>query len=103
MRLISLNCENESVCNDCHNTSEVNSLNKYGNNPSSGGRSGNATKGILEEYPKCVQGVFLFPGEYHIDLKQDAEPVTLPPRRVPESMKEAVKMELSRMIDIDIM
>ena len=25
MRLISLNCENKSVCNDCHNTSEVNS------------------------------------------------------------------------------
>ena len=24
MRLISLNCENKSVCNDCHNASEVN-------------------------------------------------------------------------------
>ena len=102
MRLISLNCENKSVCNDCHNTSEVNSLNRHGNNPSSGGRSGNAKKGILEKYPKCFRGVGLFPGEYHIDLKQDAEPVIHPPRRVPESMKEAVKKELSRMIDIDI-
>ena len=44
----------------------------------------------------------LFPGEYHIDFKQDAEPVIQPPRRVPESMKEAVKKELSRVIDIDI-
>ena len=42
MRLISLNCENKSVCNDCHSTSEVNLLNRDGNNPSSGGRSGNA-------------------------------------------------------------
>ena len=57
---------------------------------------------ILEKYPKCLRGVGLFPGEYHIDLKQDAEPVIHPPRRVPESMKEAVKKELSRMIDIDI-
>ena len=63
MRLISLNCENKSVCNDCHNTSEVNSLNRDGNNPSSGGRSGNAKKGILEKYPKCFQGVGLFPCE----------------------------------------
>ena len=102
MRLISLNCENKSVCNDCHNTSEVNSLNRDGNNPSSGGRSGNAKKGILEKYPKCFRGVGLFPGEYHIDLKQDAKPVIHPPRRVPGSMKEAVKKELSRMIDIDI-
>ena len=61
MRLISLNCENKSVCNDCHNTSEVNSLNRDGNNPSSGGRSGNAKKGILEKYPKCFRGVGLFP------------------------------------------
>ena len=102
MRPISLNCENKSVCNDCHNTSEVNLLNKDGNNPSSGGRSDNAKKGILEKYPKCFRGVGLFPGEYHIDLKQDAEPVIHPPRRVPESMREAVKKELSRMIEIDI-
>ena len=46
MRLISLNCENKSVCNDCHNASEVNSLNKDGNNPSYGGQSGNAKKDI---------------------------------------------------------
>ena len=55
MRLISLNCENKSVCN---NTSEVN----RDGNPSSGGRSGNAKKGILEKYPKCFRGVGLFPG-----------------------------------------
>ena len=102
MRLISLNCENKSVCNDCHNTSEVNSLNKDVNNPSSGGRSGNAKKGILEKYPKCFRGVGLCPAEYHIDLKQDAEPLIHPPRRVPEPMKEAVKKELSRLIDIGI-
>ena len=102
MILISLNCDNKSVCNDCHNTSEVNSLNKDGNNPESGGRSGNAKKGILEKYPKCFRGVGIFPGEYHIDFKQDADPVIHPPRRVPGSMKVAVQKELSRMIDIDI-
>ena len=69
MRLISLNCENKSVCHDCHNISEVNSLNKYGNNRSSGGHSDNANKDILDKYPKCFRGVGLFPGEYYIDLK----------------------------------
>ena len=43
-----------------------------------------------------------FSGEYHIDLKQDAEPVIHPPRRVPESLKESMKKELSRMIQLDI-
>ena len=36
------------------------------------------------------------------ELKQDAEPVIHPPRRVPESMKGAVKKELKRMIEIDV-
>ena len=100
MRLISLNCENKSVCNDCHDTSEVNSQMEI-------------THHLVDvvvmrrnAYSRNTRNVFevvgLFPGEYHIDLKQDAEPVIHPPRRVPESMKEAVKKELSRMIAIDI-
>ena len=83
-------------------TSQVSSLTKEGDNPSSSGRKGDATGDLLNKYPKCFRGVGLFSGEYHIDLKQDAEPVIHPPRHVPESLKESVKKELSRKIQLDI-
>ena len=95
LQLISLNCEHKSACNDCHNNSQVHIL-------SSGEGNGDAKEKLLEKYPKCFRGVGLFSGEYHIDLKQNAEPVIHPPRRVPESMKDAVKKELQRMIEIDV-
>ena len=87
LQLISRNCEHKSACNDCHNNSQVHTL-------SSGEGNGDAKEKLLEKYPKCFRGVGLFSGEYHIDLKQDAEPVIHPPRRVPESIKDAVKKEL---------
>ena len=100
LRLISLNCEQKSACYDCHDTSQVSSLKKEGDNPSFSGRKGDAKGDLLNKYPKCFRG--LFSGEYHIDLKQDVEPVIHPPRRVLESLKESVKKKLSRMIQLDI-
>ncbi|KAK2185169.1 hypothetical protein NP493_244g02014 [Ridgeia piscesae] len=75
---------------------------KEGNSISSGEDNCVAKEKLLYKYPKCFRGVDLFSGEYHIALKQDAEPVLHPPRRVPESMKDAVKKELKRMIEIDV-
>ena len=67
----------------------------------SGEGNGDAKEKLLEKYPKCLRGGLFF-GEYHIDLKRDAEPVIHPPRRVPDSMKDIVKKELKRMIEIDV-
>ncbi|KAK2190146.1 hypothetical protein NP493_86g04009 [Ridgeia piscesae] len=100
LRLISLNCEQNSACNDCHKNSQLNAIQEEGNSESPGEGNGDAKEKLLEKYPKCFRGVGFFSGEYHIDLKQDAEPAIHPPRHVPESMKDAVKKELKRMIEI---
>ena len=60
LRLISLNCEQKSACYDCHDTSQVSSLKKEGDNPSSSGRKGDAKGDLLNKYPKCFRGVGLF-------------------------------------------
>jgi len=71
---------------------------KEWNSASSGEGNGDAKEKILKKCPNCFRGVGLFSGEYQIDLKQDAEPVIHPPRRIPESIKDVVKKELKRMI-----
>ena len=86
LRLISLNCEQNSACNDCHKNSQRNAIPEEGNSKSSGEGNDNTKEKLLERYPKCFRGVGLFSGEYDIDLKKDAEPVIHPPRRVLESM-----------------
>ncbi|KAK2183659.1 hypothetical protein NP493_301g03014 [Ridgeia piscesae] len=102
LRLISLNCEQNSACIDCHKKNQLNAIQEEGNSKLSGEGNGDAKEKLLEKYPKCFRGVGLFSGVYHIDLKQDAEPVIHPPRRDPESMKDAVEKELKRMIEIDV-
>ena len=83
LRLISLNCEQKSACYDCHDTRQVSSMKKEGDNPSSSGRKGDA-KGDSTNTRNVFEVLVFFSGEYHIDLKQDSEPVIHPPRRVPE-------------------
>ena len=100
LRLISLNCEQNAACNDCHRNSQLNAIQEEGNSKSSGEGNVDAKEKLLEKYPKCFRGVGLFSGGYHIDLKQDAETVVHSPRRVHESMKYAVMKELKRMIEI---
>ena len=91
LRLISLNCEHKSACYDCHGTSQVSSPKKEGDNPSYIGMNDDAKEHLFNKYPKCFRGLGLFSGEYHIDLKQEAKFVIHPPRRVPESLKDAGK------------
>ena len=86
LRLISPNCEQNSACNDCHKNSQLNAIHEEGNSKSSSEGNGDAKEKLLEKYPKFFRGVGLFSGEYHIDLKHDAEPVIHPRRRIPESL-----------------
>ena len=83
LRLISLNCEHKSACNDCHNNSQVHTLQKELNSISSDEGNDDAKEKLLEKYPKYFRGLGLFSGEYHINLKWDTEPVIHPPKTRP--------------------
>jgi hypothetical protein len=52
---------------------------------------------MLNDYPDLFQGLGCLPGEVHIKLKTDAEPVIEPCRKVPFKMQEQLKEELQRM------
>ena len=62
LRMISLNCEQKSACYECHDTSQVSSLKKEGDNPSSSYMKGHAKGDLLNKYPICFRGFGLFSG-----------------------------------------
>ena len=53
---------------------------------------------LLDNYKDVFQGVGQLPGEYSIKLKENAEPVVYPVRRVPESIKLKLKESLDNMV-----
>ena len=53
---------------------------------------------ILKEYADVFAGIGTLPGPaYHIELKEDYNPVRNPPRSVPVGMQDAYKVELERL------
>ena len=58
---------------------------------------------ILKEYADVFTGIGTLPGpEYHIELKEDYNPVRNPPRSVPVGMQDAYKAELERLQQEDV-
>ena len=51
----------------------------------------------LEDYPELFTGLGCLPGQYKIQLKEGAQPVVHPPRKVPVPLREQVIDELKRM------
>ena len=73
---INLNCENKLNCTQCHekfDISAIESLPRAKTRPIFGNTSQSPKDDVIARFPKCFQGVGLFPGTYHIDLKPDAE------------------------------
>ena len=62
LRIISLNCEKDSACNDCLKNSQLNARQEEGNSKSSGEGNGDPKEKLLEKYPKCFRDVGLFSG-----------------------------------------
>ena len=52
---------------------------------------------ITEEYKDVFNGLGCFPGHYHIELKEDAQPVIHPPKRVPPVLLKPLKNKLMTM------
>ena len=58
---------------------------------------------ILKEYADVFTGIGTLPGPaYHIELKEDYNPVRNPPRSVPVGMQDAYKAELERLQQEDV-
>jgi len=52
---------------------------------------------IMKEFPTVFQGLGQMPGEYKIELKENATPVVHPPRKVPIIVKPSLKSKLDEM------
>lgn len=55
-------------------------------------------KQLLAEYSDVFEGLGCLPGEYNIQLKENAKPVIHPPRKIPFAQRRKVKKELERMV-----
>lgn len=61
------------------------------------------SKGVMhcdwvKEYKEVFKGIGRLPGEYKIKLKEDAEPVIHPARKVPVALKERLREKLDTLI-----
>ena len=62
------------------------------------------TSDIFHEYADVFEGIgFLDDPLYHIQIDPIVKPVIHPPRRVPVTLKDPLKMELDRMVEEGIL
>jgi len=52
---------------------------------------------ITATYPDVFQGLGCMEGALHLEVAESALPSTMPPRRVPLTLKERLKEELARL------
>ena len=52
---------------------------------------------LVSQYPDCFDGIGKFPGQYHITVDQSVPPVVHAQRRVPLSLRDDIKNELTDM------
>lgn len=57
---------------------------------------------LKDLYPDCFEGLGKFPEPCRLTLKDDAQPVAHPPRRVPVQLRRDIETELDRMIKLDV-
>ena len=53
---------------------------------------------LFNEYKDVFEGLGCLPGDYNIQLQDDAKPVIHPPRKIPFAQRSKVKKELERMV-----
>lgn len=59
-------------------------------------------KDLQDMYPDRFKGIGRFPGEFHITMKDDAQPCVQPPRKYPIQLKDEIKAELDRMESLKV-
>ena len=53
---------------------------------------------VLREYSDLFKGIGTIPGKCHLHLKDNVTPTVNPPRRIPEALKNRLKIELDQMV-----
>ena len=56
---------------------------------------------LIEEYPAVFQGQGTLPGTLHLEIDESISPVQLPTRRIPLAVKDKLKAELNRLVDVN--
>ena len=59
-------------------------------------------KDLQQRFPDRFKGIGRFPGEFHITLKEDAQPVVHAPRKLPIHLQNELKEELDRMQELGV-
>ncbi|XP_064641934.1 uncharacterized protein K02A2.6-like [Lineus longissimus] len=73
------------------------------NQPNRIAKSDSKSQAILDEYEDLFHGIgCLKVPDHHISLKENANPVIYPPRKMPEALKPRLKAELSKMQEQNI-
>ena len=57
---------------------------------------------LIEEYPAVFQGQGTLPGTLHLEIDESISPVQLPTRRIPLAVKDKLKAELNRLVDVNV-
>ena len=58
---------------------------------------------ILTEYADVFEGLGCLADPYHIEIEPTAQPVVHPPRKVPVTLREPLRLELKRMVEENIL
>ena len=58
---------------------------------------------VLTEYADIFEGLECLADPYHIEIDPTAQPVVHPPRKVPVTLREPLRLELKRMVEENIL
>lgn len=61
-----------------------------------------SVKDLQKIYPDRFEGLGKFPGLHKLTLKDDATPAIHPPRRAPIQLRDKIKAELERMVQLEV-
>ncbi|CAB3986211.1 Retrovirus-related Pol poly from transposon [Paramuricea clavata] len=61
-----------------------------------------ALEDIKASYSNVFEGLGLLSPELHLNIDESAKPVQLPPRKVPESLKQSLKAHLDELVALSI-
>ena len=62
-----------------------------------GKKTGDPMKDLMQIFPDQYKGIGKLPGKHKIELKNDADPIQLLVRNVPEELRQPLKEKLGHM------
>ena len=57
---------------------------------------------IKDTYQDVFEGLGVLGPELHLEIEPDSSPVQLPPRKIPESLKQPLRDHLDELVKLDV-